>query len=204
LSSGRAIIDGMSVLGDRRRGATVRGAIAAIAATALALLAAACGGSQASRVAQAGSTASSPQTGAVAFSRCMRTHGISSFPDPDSSGAIPKVALERLGVSSARFRAAQQACDQLLPNGGGTPSQAQMQRVKALGLAFARCVRAHGVPSFPDPGSDGRIPDPATAGVDQGSPSFQAANDACAKYRPPYLPSNAAYDAWAATQSGGS
>jgi hypothetical protein len=63
-------------------------------------------------------------------------------------------------------------------------------------------VRSHGVPNFPDPGSDGRIPDPATAGVDQGSPKFQAANQACGKYRPPYVPSNSAYNSWARTHTG--
>jgi hypothetical protein len=58
-------------------------------------------------------------------------------------------------------------------------------------------VRGHGVPNFPDPGSDGRIPDPATVGIDQASPKFEAANDACSRYRPPYFPSNAAYQTWA-------
>jgi hypothetical protein len=58
-------------------------------------------------------------------------------------------------------------------------------------------VRAHDVPNFPDPGRDGRIPDPATLGINQGSPKFEAANKACGKYRPPYMPSNAAYNAYA-------
>jgi hypothetical protein len=67
-------------------------------------------------------------------------------------------------------------------------------------LQFFRCMRAHGVPNFPDPDSTGRIPDPATFGIDQGSPQFEAANQACRKYRPPYIPSNAAYNAYAQTQ----
>jgi len=76
---------------------------------------------------------------------------------------------------------------------------AAQQLVRANALVFARCVRSHGVPSFPDPGSDGRIPDPAREGIDQGSPKFQAANQACGKWRPPYMPSNTAYDTWART-----
>jgi hypothetical protein len=197
----------------RRRQARPAGAriAVAIAATAgLTLLAAACGGSPAGHVARAGSTTTQSSTssgaspasnrnGAIAFSRCMRSDGVPNFPDPDSSGAIPKVALQRLGVSSSRFQAAQTACAHLLPNAGRPPSQAQLQQAKAQGLRFARCVRSHGVPNFPDPGSDGRIPDPATVGIDQGAPKFQAANDACRKDRPPYIPSNSAYDAWAAT-----
>jgi hypothetical protein len=127
----------------------------------------------------------------------MRSHGVSKFPDPSSSGAIPKVGLQQLGVSTARFQVAQRACRHLLPNGGAGPDAAQLQQARALALSYARCVRSHGVPNFPDPGSDSRIPDPATVGIDQGSPKFEAANQACSKYRPPYMPSNAAYNAWA-------
>jgi hypothetical protein len=70
-------------------------------------------------------------------------------------------------------------------------------------LQFSRCVRSHGVPNFPDPDVTGRIPDPGSVGVDQGSPKFQAANEACGAYRPPYMPSNSAYDTWARTHTGG-
>jgi hypothetical protein len=170
----------------------------------LALTAAGCGGSSGGRVAALGSTttgnvpaASAAQTDALAFSGCMRSHGVSRFPDPSSSGAIPKVALQQLGVSVTRFQAAQRACEHLLPNGGSGPSAAQLRQARAQALTFAECIRSHGVPSFPDPGSDGRIPDPASVGIDQGSPKFEAANQACRRYRPPYMPSNAAYSAWA-------
>jgi hypothetical protein len=129
----------------------------------------------------------------------MRANGVSRFPDPGSGGGIPKVGLQQLEVSSSRFAAAQGACRLFLPNGGRPPSRSAQQLVRANALRFARCVRGHGVPSFPDPGSDGRIPDPATVGVDQGSPRFQAANNACASWRPPYMPSNAAYNTWART-----
>jgi hypothetical protein len=113
---------------------------------------------------------------------------------------IPKVALEQLGVSGSRFQSAQTACQHLLPNGGNAPDAARVQQVRAEALDFSACVRRHGVTNFPDPGSDGRIPDPATVGVDQGSPKFEAANQACQRYRPPYMPSNAAYNAYARAQ----
>jgi hypothetical protein len=70
---------------------------------------------------------------------------------------------------------------------------------RALGLKFAQCMRSYGV-ALPDPDSSGRIPDPASVGIDQGSPQFEAANQACAKYRPPYIPSNAQYNAYAQAQ----
>jgi hypothetical protein len=132
----------------------------------------------------------------------MRSNGVSSFPDP-AGGTIPKESLEQLGVSSARFQSAQSACRHLLPNGGRPPSQSEQDQARAEAVRFAHCVRAHGVANFPDPGSDGRIPE-AWPGVDQGSPKFEAANDACARYRPPYVPSNAAYNAWARAHPNGS
>jgi hypothetical protein len=74
--------------------------------------------------------------------------------------------------------------------------------MRAQGLSFSQCMHTHGVTNFPDPGSDGRIPDPASFGINQGSPQFEAANQACARYRPPYIPSNTAYNSWARTHGG--
>ena len=147
------------------------------------------------------SGASAQQSGALAFARCMRSHGVPNYPDPTSSGLV-KESLQQLGVSSSRFQSASSDCSHLLPNGGSGPNPAQVQQVRAQALEFSQCVRSHGVPNFPDPGSDGRIPDPATVGIDQGSPKFEAANQACRKYRPPYMPSNAAYNAYARTHGG--
>ncbi len=156
------------------------------------LLAAGCGGSPASHVAQ--------QSPAVAFARCMRSNGVPNWPDPTSSGAFDKSKLtsQQLGASTSKVQAAQHACSHLLPNGGNGPSAAQVQQEKVQALEFSRCVRSHGVPTFPDPDSTGRIPE-RWPGVDQGSPTFEAANRACGKYRPPYVPSNAAYNAYART-----
>jgi len=187
----------------------VRTAAAIVVTAGLALTAAACGGSSGNHVARLATTtgqvtsAASPQDRAVAFAHCMRSHEVPNWPDPepDSNGVFDKSKLtsQRLGASLHRVQAAQAACNHLLPNGGRGPNLAQIRHVTAEARSFARCVRAHGVPNFPDPGSDGRIPDPATVGVDQGSPKFQAANQACRKDRPPYIPSNAAYDEWART-----
>ena len=192
-------------------GARIAAAISGTAA--LALLAAACGSSPGSDVAQLGSTttrssssstasaASAQVNGAVAFARCMRSNGVPNWPDPGSSGVFDKSKLtpQQLGAGSSRVQTAQRACNHLLPNSGSGPNPAQVQQMRAQALRFSRCVRAHGVPNFPDPDSTGRIPDPATVGIDQGSPKFEAANQACGTYRPPYLPSNAAYNAYART-----
>jgi hypothetical protein len=158
------------------------------------LLAAACGGTPSTT--DKGGTTNSHQ---VAFSRCMRSNGVTNYPDPNSSGVIPKESSQELGVTSSKFQSAQGACQHLLPNGGHGPNQAEVQQVKAQGLKFAQCMRGHGV-ALPDPGSDGQIPDPASVGLNQGSPSFQAGNQACGKNRPPYMPSNAQYNAYAQSQ----
>jgi hypothetical protein len=168
-----------------------------VVAAAVSVLAACGGGSPAHR--------SSQQSSALAYAQCLRSNGVRNWPDPDGSGVFDKskLTLQQLGVAGSQLVSAQNACQHLLPNGGNGPSRAQQQQMKAQALAFSRCVRDHGVPNFPDPGGDGRIPE-AWPGVNQGSPTFEAANNACAKYRPPYIPSNAAYNTWARTHPNGS
>jgi len=183
------------------------GALFVIVIATAGLSLAACGTTHTPNVAGVGTTTLTPSTGngvagdagAFAFAQCMQTRGVSNFPEPNSSGIFPKETPEQLGVTESRFRSTQRACDHFLPNGGNGPSESEIQHVTELGLEFARCMRAHGV-DLPDPGSDGRIPDPATVGINQGSPLFQAGNQACGKYRPPYMPTNAQYNAYARSQ----
>jgi CubicO group peptidase (beta-lactamase class C family) len=52
-----------------------------------------------------------------------------------------------------------------------------------LPLEYARCMRAHGVPAFPNP-VDGHITLTPGSGIDPGSPAVEAASAACAKYSP--------------------
>ncbi|MGD0055235.1 MAG: hypothetical protein ABSC34_07355 [Acidimicrobiales bacterium] len=180
------------------------GMVVAIVAASVAL--AACGGPSSPNVANQGTvttttvaasgSGATPTSDPLAFAQCMRSKGVTNYPDPDSSGAIPKESPPQLGVSDARFQSAQNDCKHLLPNGGSGPNQSERQQVTALGLNFAHCMRRHGVP-LPDPDGSGRIPDPASVGINQGSPRFESANTACAKYRPPYMPSNAQYNAYA-------
>jgi hypothetical protein len=129
----------------------------AVAAASSALLAAGCGSSSGSgaNVAQITSTSSTTTstevTGKskletmVAFSACMRKHGVAKFPDPDASGGI---AVPR--DSSPQFKAAERTCQKLLPNGGEPTQQEQASILRAM-LAYAGCMREHGVPRFPDP-----------------------------------------------------
>jgi hypothetical protein len=163
----------------------------AVAAASLALLAG-CGGSSAAKVAQVDSMATTTTgTGAsgrskrdalVAFSACMREHGVPKFPDPQVSGNGMSLSIGHETADAPHFKAAQRVCQRLLPNGGVTPPQEQARHLRD-GLAFARCMREHGVGRFPDPkvAADGGIEwdfGPET-GVDPNSPQFKSAQQAC-------------------------
>jgi hypothetical protein len=117
---------------------------------------------------------------ALAFSRCMRAHGVTNFPDP-SRGPGGGIALQVQGnPNSPTFKSAQSACRSLLPNHGAAPALTPQQRQQAL--AFSRCVRAHGVPNFPDPDfSGGGV---RVQGQDKNDPRLQAAVNACKSYLP--------------------
>jgi hypothetical protein len=148
-----------------------------IGAAALALLAAACrsgGGSSGSDSPQAGGSTRSPS--ALAFSACMRSHGVHTFPDPDSNGAIPKVTPQQLGVSSSQFQAAQTACEHLLK-----PNDAQVQLTLSGMLDFARCMRSHGVHDWPDPTTeDGQPVFDLQGRIAPDSPQIAHKSDQCA------------------------
>jgi hypothetical protein len=145
----------------------------AVCAGAASIAAAGCG-STAPRATTAAS-ASSPQgeaATAFAFSRCMRAHGVPNFPDPVVSGGNGSqkvaIAVTPAETSSPRFKSAQSACRGIMPD--PTPSQraAQQHHEEQGKLAFARCMRSHGIQGFPDPTPQGQITPAmaAAAGVD--------------------------------------
>jgi hypothetical protein len=57
-------------------------------------------------------------------------------------------------------------------------------RLSQDALKFARCMRSHGVPEFPDPSSSGGFVFQAGSGFDPSSPSVVAAQAKCQKYMP--------------------
>ena len=119
----------------------------------------------------------------LSFSVCMRSHGVPSFPDPSYHGGINIGNAVGLDPQSPTFRSAQQTCKHLLL-GGGPPSH-ESEAQKEADLAFARCMRANGIPGYPDPlGSGGgrfQRATPLPPGVDENSPAFQKTAAACQK-----------------------
>ncbi len=145
---------------------------AVIIATAVAALSA-CGGHP---------SVSVQSNAPLAFSHCMRSHGVSNFPDPNSSGVWPKSQVE-VAAGSPRFQTATQACGHLLPDGGPgvSPSPTVVQQIQTDMATFARCMRSHGVPDWPDPTLDrGRaVFDPAAVGIDTNSPQINTKVHEC-------------------------
>jgi hypothetical protein len=87
----------------------------------------------------------------VAFSHCMRSHGVPGFPDPGPTGAINIPSGAGVDVSSPAFQKAQSSCGKLLPAGGPAAPRPASAQAREQMLATSRCMRAHGVTGFPDP-----------------------------------------------------
>ncbi|WP_051808763.1 hypothetical protein [Actinoplanes subtropicus] len=129
----------------------------------------------------ASASAAAPDPDApLKFSKCMRDHGISWFPDPSDgkmSVMIPK------GQDAKKLEAAQEACKQYMPDGGEMhkPSAEELQEARDM----AKCMRENGVPNFPDPNPDGGISiDPKKLGTGPDDPLWKKAEKACEQYAP--------------------
>jgi hypothetical protein len=152
-----------------------------------------CGGSSSSPPrATAGGASSSASTaggaygsGPFAFSKCMRANGVPGFPDLSSNGMRigehgQTVSVNGVSLNTGAFTAALPKCTQYRPHTYGSPAQTAQQARRAL--QFARCMRSHGVPNFPDPrymaGSGGNQV-AYLRGVNIESPAVQSAAKAC-------------------------
>jgi hypothetical protein len=176
-----------------------------------ALLIAGCGGSSSPGVAHLSSSASggsaadgagkssTPESSAstqqkmVAYSQCMRSHGVPEFPEPTEGHLLIRSSnhnghVTGVNPQSSQFQAAQKVCGKLLPN-GGVPSAAEQAKMQEGALKFSQCMRTHGVPNFPDPTfSDGgarmKLKAGGANGIDPESPRFRAAQKACQSIAP--------------------
>lgn len=180
---------------------TVRGrralALAALAATAM--LAAACGGNS-----PPGATGSAQYNKALAFSKCMRSHGALGFPDPTSQGTI---TVTQALMNDPQIQSAAPSCKNLLPRGAVQLPAALQRKLGTQALQYAACMRSHGVPNFPDPiirggtisfrvaaaaagapapqpSSGGPVSKPSAGGAPAMPPQFQTAQRACQKLLP--------------------
>ncbi|HEY5431180.1 MAG TPA: hypothetical protein VIK04_18835 [Solirubrobacteraceae bacterium] len=131
----------------------------------------ACGSSSPSNSSSSGSSSSNPnqaqaQQEGLSFARCMRSHGVSTFPDPTPNGGGFNLSAPGINPSSPAFKAAQTACKQLMPV-KHVQSEPPSAQAYARLVHWAKCMREHGISSLPDPKPD---PPPApgspgTAGI---------------------------------------
>lgn len=172
-------------------------------AVAVALPAAACGGSGAAPPAvpslsqspagnQAGSTPGSRAAALHAAAQCIRQNGIPGYTDPvlTPGGQVYTDSRSFEDVSQSIANAAQHACAALIATANLNPMReppAPPQLVQA-GVRAAECLRAHGLPNITDPTARspytpghgfGMTASEMPAGGKQ-SPVWQQARQACA------------------------
>jgi hypothetical protein len=98
------------------------------------------------------------QTIWLRFARCARSHGAPDFPDPNVNSRGYASFPDPGQVKQETLRV-QGACGAIL---GQLPASARNSPVTAAQLrqlkAFARCLRSHGMPAWPDPKPDGTFP----------------------------------------------
>ncbi len=159
--------------------------LAALALVALMALISGCGSSAPSATASGSSGAGNPTATAhekaVRFAECVRSNGVGEFPDPDASGqfAYGIKAGSPLDPSSAAWQQAIGACKNLEPP-RFIPTHFTTKQTEAR-LKFAQCVRANGVPDFPDPTATGPLVNVPNA---SSIPGFRTTVQKCIRLNP--------------------
>jgi hypothetical protein len=166
-------------------------AASVVAVAAFSLLAAGCGGGgSANGTASTTAATTPPQNRALAFARCLRSHGLPNWPDPNGSGEFDKSKLRQTGYSLTRVRTVEDGpCKHLVPSSGQSPGPAITPADRADYLKAAACMRSHGFAAFPDPtfqNNTVRTNVPST--IDQDSSRFKSAAATCTKLIPAGLP----------------
>ena len=77
----------------------------------------------------------------------------------------------------ARLLAGLAVCATALASCGASSKTTSSGSTDTRAVKYADCMRANGTPNFPDPGSNGALPNPF-------SPAFRAAKKACANVQP--------------------
>lgn len=174
-------------------------AIATVAAICATLIAACGSSSPGSTGAAAGSSGAGNGSSTIAtldkYAICMRDHGVSGFPDPSTTETPNSFGVDgynfdlpsTMNTQSPAYESAGKTCQSVLGSGsssGGLPS-GDVARAREHALAHAECMRAHGVPNFPDPivtGNGNGITSSSAGGaaINPRSPAFQQAQKICA------------------------
>jgi len=162
------------------------GAVVIVLAAAVAV--AACGGSG-----RSGAGAAARTDAGLKYAACVRAHGVPDYPDPRAGGgesidrSPSKIAIDghTLGESPQVVQTAMSKCEKYSPiTQGAQTSAGQLVKLRAEALAMAKCMRAHGVPNYPDPtvkagpGGHGVVMS-LPGGVHAKAPAIEAAQRKC-------------------------
>jgi hypothetical protein len=163
--------------GARLRARLCRAAPGAAVAVVAGALVAACGGA-----AHSGPHHQTEAQALLAFSACIRAHGISNFPDPQPGGGFARAALNPIDENSPQFLSADKSCRTLGIASGFDHGPGYLQKHVQQEIAQSECMRKHGVPNMPLPDAQGQIVFPP--GLSPRSPAMQAASKHCAYLNP--------------------
>ena len=113
------------------------------------------------------------------YANCLHAHGVNGLPNPVAS---PLAFKQSFRNPTPTLVSANDACGHLVP---GQDQQHQnpahtATQIDAM-LSFARCIRSHGFPRFPDPTSTGTVDHQmlAQAGINLHQPAIVHAADDC-------------------------
>ena len=117
------------------------------------------------------------------LARCIRAHGMPSWPDPvmDPLTNTPAWPQDAPDVPSSIQQACQSIASRLPPDVQNSPPPTA-RSMQAL-VRFARCMRSHGVPNWPDPNALGEFP-LTTQMASQFKSADRPATGACIRYVP--------------------
>jgi hypothetical protein len=187
----------LALAGPRRRCRSHRTATSVLVLIVLGYLGAACSSTPRSP-GVAGSGSASPTTASsitgqtsdnqsgfmaklLAYTDCMRQHGIADFPSPTPSPggqgggfSVSARSGSDLDPNNPRYQAANRVCQTRLPFGGRPPPRTAKQLAEEV--KFAACIRQHGFPGFPDPNNQGVF---VLNNFDLSSNRFQSASQTC-------------------------
>ena len=108
----------------------------------------------------------------IRYAQCMRQHDV-PMPDPsvDPNGEVHILGADKHALDQDVFDNALRVCEPSKP----VTSPDLLDQKLASAREYSRCMRAHGVESFPDPDADGRIRLPEQ----QTDPDYDQAKAAC-------------------------
>lgn len=129
------------------------------------------------------STGTTDRAALIEAAKCMRANGFPDYPDPvETNGrwAFPASATQMAPKPAP-------ACEDLFSRAGALPRRTQrvvsgdeMTKLRK----WADCMRANGLPEWPDPDGDGVFhPQPQSIPMDQ-DPRWQKADVACRSLEP--------------------